>query len=242
MPESALKRVVLKLSGEVLSGDGRLGYDFDKVSQLAAELGELRGLGVEMALVIGGGNLMRGREAKQAGIAPLQADRMGMLATVMNALACQAKLAEAGVPARVLTATPMRAVAETWSPEHARAAMAAGEYVIAAGGIGQPFFTTDTTAALRAIELEADLLLKATQVNGVYSADPRKDPEAVQLPRLSYDEVLRRRLEVMDMSAFALCRDHRMPVRIFRFSEPGVLRRILCGEEIGSLVTMEEAR
>ncbi len=241
MPQPDLKRVVLKLSGEVLSGAGRLGYDFDLVNSLAAELGELREFGVEMALVIGGGNLMRGREAKAAGVAPLQADRMGMLATVMNALAFQAMLAAAGVPARVLTATPMRAVAETWSPEHARAAMAAGEYVIAAGGIGQPFFTTDTTAALRAIELEADLLLKATQVDGVFSADPKTNPDAEHLPKLSYEEVLSRRLEVMDMSAFALCRDHGLPVRIFEFAGTGVLKRILMQEEIGSLVTREEA-
>jgi uridylate kinase len=190
-----------------------------------------------MALVIGGGNLMRGREAKSVGVSPLMADRMGMLATVMNAVALASLLRDAGAPARVMTALPMGSLAEPWTPEAARAALAAGEIVLAAGGIGQPFFSTDTTAALRAVELGADVLLKATQVDGVYTADPKVDPGAERLPSLTFDEVLRRELRIMDAAAFALCREHGLPVRIFEFGESGSLRRIMLGEDLGSEVT-----
>lgn len=237
MPQAAYQRVVLKLSGESLAGSDGQGFDFTSVRDLARRLSGLRDLGTEIALVVGGGNLLRGREAKAVGVPAVQADRIGMLGTVMNALALAATLGAEGAPARVLTATPMHPLAEHYRPEIARAALAAGEFVIAAGGIGHPFFSTDTTAALRSIELEADCLLKATTVDGVYSADPRKDPDAVLLPELGYDEVLERRLAVMDATAFALCRDHALPIRVFNFSEAGTLERVLAGETLGSLVS-----
>jgi uridylate kinase len=237
MPQAAYQRVVLKLSGESLAGSDGQGFDFNVIRDLARRLAGLREQGCEILLVVGGGNLLRGREAKAIGVPALQADRIGMLGTVMNALALAATLTVEGAPARVLTATPMMPLAEPYSPERALAAMAEGELVIAAGGIGHPFFSTDTTAALRAIELEADCLLKATTVDGVYSADPRRDPDAEQLPQLGYDEVLERRLAVMDATAFALCRDHALPIRVFNFSEPGALERVLAGEALGSLVS-----
>lgn len=237
MPEAAYQRVVLKLSGESLAGaDGR-GIDFTAARRLARDLAALRGLGTEIALVLGGGNLLRGREALDTGVPRQRADRIGMLGTVMNALALGALLDAEGAPALVLTAASMPAFAETFSAERALAALAAGSFVIAAGGIGHPFFSTDTTAALRGIELEADCLLKATTVDGVYSSDPRQDPDAVRLPELGYDEVLERRLAVMDATAFALCRDHGLPIRVFNFSEPGALERVLRGEALGSLVS-----
>ncbi len=237
MPQAAYQRVVLKLSGESLAGPEALGFDFTCVRDLARRLSGLRDLGTEIVLVVGGGNLLRGREAKAVGVPAIQADRIGMLGTVMNALALAATLGAEGAPARVLTATPMHPLAELYRAETARAALAAGEFVIAAGGIGHPFFSTDTTAALRSIELEADCLLKATTVDGVYSADPRKDESAVLLPELGYDEVLERRLAVMDATAFALCRDHALPIRVFNFSEAGTLERVLAGEKLGSLVS-----
>lgn len=237
MPRAAFQRVILKLSGETLAGPGGQGFDFTRIGTLAKELGGLRELDCEIALVIGGGNLLRGREAKAVGVPSLQADRIGMLGTVMNALALASVLTAEGFPASVLTATPMQPFAEAYRPERARELLAAGSFVIAAGGIGHPFFSTDTTAALRAIELEADCLLKATTVDGVYSADPRRNPEAERLPSLAYDEVLERRLAVMDATAFALCRDHGLPIRVFNFSEPGALERVLKGEALGSLVS-----
>ncbi len=237
MPQAAFQRVVLKLSGESLAGSDGQGFDFNVIRDLARRLAGLREQGCEILLVVGGGNLLRGREAKAIGVPAIQADRIGMLGTVMNALALAATLTAEGAPARVLTATTMSPIADPYSPERARAAMADGELVIAAGGIGHPFFSTDTTAALRAIELEADCLLKATTVDGVYSADPRRHPDAEQLPELGYDEVLERRLAVMDATAFALCRDHALPIRVFNFSEPGALERVLAGEALGSLVS-----
>jgi uridylate kinase len=241
MPDAVYQRVLLKLSGESLAGEHAQGLDFDRIRILARQLVELRDLGTEMALVIGGGNILRGREAKKVGVASVAADHVGMQATVLNACALAAVLSAEGVSARVLTATPMPAFAETWSVGRARRALANGEFVIAAGGIGQPYFSTDTTAALRAIELEADILLKATQVDGIYSADPRHDPDAQRLPRLSYDEVISRNLKIMDGTAFALCRDHSLPMRVFNFSEAGALRRLLQGDDLGSLVTQEDS-
>jgi uridylate kinase len=240
MPLIAFHRVVLKLSGEALAGEDRMGLDFVRARHLAQELGELRLLGTQMALVIGGGNICRGREAAEQGVIQAEADRMGMLATILNAMTLAAMFEAEGVPARVLSAVPVPGVVEGWTRERALATLAAGEFVIAAGGIGQPFFSTDTTAALRAVELGAELLLKGTQVDGVYTADPRKDPTAERLPRLSYDEVLARKLQIMDATAFALCRDYAVPIRIFNFSEPGALKRILLGENLGSQVVREE--
>jgi uridylate kinase len=237
MTTAAYQRVVLKLSGETLGGPDGQGLDFVRARALAHELAGLAGLGCGVILVVGGGNLLRGRDAKLAGVPAVQADRIGMLATVMNALALAAMLAAEGVAARVFTATPLVPFAELYTCEAALAALGRGEMVISAGGIGHPFFSTDTTAALRAVELAADCLLKATTVDGVFSADPRRDPTAVQLPRLSFDEVLERRLAVMDATAFALCRDHGLPIRVFDFSQPGALERVLKGEPLGSLVS-----
>ena len=240
MPSARYQRVLLKLSGETLGvTDGR-SFDFATIRTLARQLGELRSLKVEMVLVLGGGNIFRGREAQGAGVERVDGDRIGMLATVINASALASVLRAEGLGCRVFSATPMPAFADTWSPEKAFSAMADGEFVIAAGGIGQPYFSTDTTAALRAIEIKADILLKATTVDGVYSADPRHDSSAEFLPRLSYNDVLRRHLKVMDATAFALCRDNALPMRIFNFAAPDALQRILMGEELGSLVTQEE--
>ncbi len=240
MPAAPYQRVLLKLSGETLADAAGQGIDFERARDLVGPLREARALGIEIALVLGGGNLMRGRAARRAGVAAVQADRIGMLATVMNALALGALLEAEGVSATVLAATPLPGLAEAWSIERARAVLADGGIVIAAGGLGLPFFTTDTTAAQRAVELEADLLLKATTVDGVYSADPRQAPDAERFPRLDYDEVLARDLRVMDATAFALCREHSLPVRIFNFTQAGALMRILHGEDLGSLVSKED--
>jgi uridylate kinase len=237
MPTAAYQRVVLKLSGETLGGPDGLGFDFARGRALAHELAGLRSLGCGLVLVVGGGNLLRGRAAKAAGVPAVQADRIGMLATVMNAVALGAMLVAEGASARIFSATPLIPFAEPYTSEAAAASLARGEFVLSAGGIGHPFFSTDTTAALRAVELAADCLLKATTVNGVYSGDPRRDPSAVHLPRLSFDEVLERRLAVMDATAFALCRDHGIPVRVFDFSQSGALERVLRGEPLGSLVS-----
>jgi uridylate kinase len=237
MTTAAFQRVVLKLSGETLGGPDGQGLDFVRARSLAHELAGLTGLGCGLVLVVGGGNLLRGRDAKRAGVPAIQADRIGMLATVMNAVALASMLAAEGVAARVLTATPLAPFAEAYTSEAALAALARGEIVLTAGGIGHPFFSTDTTAALRGVELAADCLLKATTVDGVFSADPRRDPAAIRLPRLSFDEVLERRLAVMDATAFALCRDHGLPIRVFDFSQPGALERVLKGEPLGSLVS-----
>jgi len=240
MPPAVHQRVLLKLSGESLAAEGQQGYDSDKARRLAGEIAAIKDLGVQLTLVIGGGNLLRGRQASGLGLPSVEADRLGMLATVMNALFFAAHLHEAGLDTCVLCATPMPGYAETWSPRAARAHLAAGRCVIAAGGIGQPCFTTDTTAALRAVEIEAELLMKASTVDGLYSADPRADPQARRIDRIDYDAAIARGLKVMDVAAFALCREHSIPIRIFDHREPGAMSRILRGEDVGSLVSKEE--
>ena len=237
MTTAAYQRVVLKLSGETLGGPDGLGLDFERARALAQELAALKQLGCGLILVVGGGNFLRGRAAKAAGLAAIQSDRIGMLATVMNAIALGSLLTTAGAVVRVFTAMPLVPFAELYTSEAALAALARGEIVLSAGGIGHPFFSTDTTAALRAVELGADCLLKATTVDGVFSADPRRDPHAMRLPQLSFAEVLERRLAVMDATAFALCQDHGVPIRVFDFSQPGALERVLKGEPLGSLVS-----
>lgn len=239
MATAAYQRVVLKLSGETLGAPDGLGLDFVRSRSLADELAGLCGIGCGLLLVVGGGNLLRGRDAKAAGLDPVQADRIGMLATVMNAIALGALLRAAGAPARVFSATPLAPFAEPYTSEAACAALERREIVLSAGGLGHPFLSTDTTAAMRAIEVGAECLLKATTVDGVYSSDPRRDPGALRLPHLSFDEVLERRLAVMDATAFALCRDHGIPIRVFDFSQPGALARVLRGEALGSLVSQE---
>ena len=236
MPSSRYQRVVLKLSGETLSGEGKQGIDFRLVDGLCAELGPIIESEVQLALVLGGGNLFRGRDASGLDLDRVAADRMGMLATILNASALGAALASRGFSTRVFSATPMSPLAEPYKAEVARAALDAGELILAAGGIGDPFFSTDTTAALRARELGADILLKGTKVDGVYGSDPKLDPEATRYDTLSYDEALAKDLKVMDATAMALCRDGGLPVRVFDFSTPGNLKRILSGEPLGTLL------
>jgi uridylate kinase len=236
MPSSQYQRVVLKLSGETLSGEGKQGVDFLKVANLCEELRPALESGTQIALVLGGGNIFRGRDAADLQLDRVAADRLGMLATIVNASALGAALASRGFSTRVFSATPMSPLAEPYSVAAARAALDRGELVLASGGIGSPFFSTDTTAALRALELNAEALLKGTKVDGVYASDPKLDPTATRYDTLSYDEALAKDLKVMDATAMALCRDGGLPVRVFDFSTPGNLKRILSGEPLGTLL------
>ncbi|MBC8367025.1 UMP kinase [bacterium] len=236
MPSSQYQRVVLKLSGETLSGEGKQGVDFLKVATLCEELKPALDSGTQIALVLGGGNIFRGRDAADLQLDRVAADRLGMLATIVNASALGAALASRGFSTRVFSATPMSPLAEPYSVEAARAALDRGELVFASGGIGSPFFSTDTTAALRALELGAQALLKGTKVDGIYASDPKLDPTATRYDTLSYDEALAKDLKVMDATAMALCRDGGLPVRVFDFSTSGNLKRILSGEPLGTLL------
>jgi uridylate kinase len=236
MTPPALRRILLKLSGEALMGTMQSGIDPEVLHRLVAEIGAVTELGVEVALVVGGGNIYRGEALAQAGMDRVVGDHIGMLATVMNALALADALERGGLAARTLSAVPLGPVCEAYSPWRARDYLAAGRVTLLAGGTGNPFFTTDTAASLRAIEIQAEALFKATKVDGVYSADPARDPAAVHFPRLSYDEVLARRLGVMDLAAVVLCRDHGLPLRVFNMNRPGEIRRAVLGEPVGSLV------
>jgi len=238
MPQPAYQRVVLKLSGEFLSA-GRGGIDFERTGRLAEELAEARALGCQLALVVGGGNLFRGRDAQSAGLERVRADRIGMAATVLNALALGGVLSARGLPVSVFSATPMAPLALPYSAEAAREALDRGEVVLAAGGIGDPYFSTDSAAALRALELKAGALLKGTKVDGVYEADPVANPGARRFDAISYDEALARDLRVLDGTALALCRDGDMPLLVFDFSQRGNLVRILKGEALGTRVFQE---
>jgi len=217
-------------------GEGSFGIDPAVMARLAADVRDLSGCGIQVALVIGGGNLFRGAGLAAAGMNRVTGDYMGMLATVMNALAMQDALERIGVPARVLSAIGMGPVCEDYSPRGAVRCLEQGQVAICAAGTGNPFFTTDSAASLRAIEIGADVLIKATKVDGVYSADPMKDPAAVFYPRLTYNQALREGLAVMDATAIVLCRDHAMPLRVMNINEPGALLRLVRGEPVGSLV------
>ena len=232
----AFRRVLLKLSGEALMGDEDYGIDPKVLGRLAREVIEASEAGAEIALVIGGGNIFRGAGLAASGMDRVTGDHMGMLATVINALAMQDALEKLGGKARVMSALKVNDVCEDYIRRRAVRHLEKRRLVIFAAGTGNPFFTTDSGAALRAIEIGADLLLKATKVDGVYDKDPKKYPDAVKLDILTYDEVISRNLQVMDTAAFALCRDARLPLRIFDMAEPGVLLRILRGEPIGTLV------
>ena len=225
------KRLLLKLSGEALMGKGQYGFDMSVAQRLAGDVAEANRAGCTISVVVGGGNIFRG----MAGAAT--ADYMGMLATVMNALAFQNALEQHGTAARVLSAIPMPTVCESYVRPKALHHMSQGRVVIFAAGTGNPFFTTDTTAALRAIEMNCDAVAKATQVDGVYSADPKKDPSAVRYDRLTYAEVLSRDLKVMDGAAIALARDNQLPVIVFSIEEPGNLLKVLRGQAKATLVT-----
>ena len=233
------RRILLKLSGEALLGEASCGIDPAVLNRIAAEVAEVVAAKTRIALVIGGGNIFRGAGLAGAGMDRVTADQMGMLATVMNALAMQDALERIGVPTRVMSALKVNQVCEDYIRRRAVAHLDAGRVTIFAAGIGSPFFTTDSAASLRAIEIGADLLIKATKVDGVYSADPVTHPDAVLYPRLTYDQALRENLKVMDATAIVLCRDNRVPLRVMNIHESGALVRAAAGEDIGSLVENE---
>jgi len=235
----AFQRILLKLSGEALMGDGEFGISPDVINRVAREVRELVQMGVQVGLVVGGGNLFRGAGLADAGMDRVTGDHMGMLATIMNALAMQDALEHQGVFTRVMSAIKINQICEDYIRRRAIRHLEKGRVVIFAAGTGNPFFTTDSAASLRAIEIGAQLLLKATKVDGVYSADPMKHPDAVRYERMTYDEVLERKLMVMDITAIVLCRDHKMPLRVFDMNKPGALRCIVMGEDEGTLVEGE---
>ena len=227
---------MLKLSGEALMGRQSFGIDEAVVLRIADEIKEIHGLGVEIAIVVGGGNIMRGVTANAVGIERVTGDYMGMLGTVINALALQDALEREGVTTRVLTAIEIRDVAEPFIRRRAVRHLEKGRVVVFGAGTGNPFFTTDTAAALRANEVHCEVLLKGTSVDGIYSSDPNLDPDAVLLPRVTYQEILEKNLGVMDAAAISLCRDNGIPIAVFKLMEEGNLRRVVCGAEIGSIV------
>jgi uridylate kinase len=230
------RRVLLKLSGEALMGEQSFGIDEGVVAKIADQIKDVWDLGVQVAIVIGGGNIIRGLAASHRGIERVTGDYMGMLATVINALALQDALEKRGVTTRVQTAIDIREVAEPFIRRRAIRHLEKERVVIFAAGTGNPFFTTDSAAALRANEIHADILLKATQVDGVFTADPRHDPQARLLPSVTYQEVLEKDLRIMDTAAISLCRDNSIPIAIFNLGTAGNIRRVVCGEPVGSLV------
>jgi uridylate kinase len=232
------KRVLLKLSGEALMGDQQFGVDPAVASRIARDVGEIQGLGVETAIVIGGGNIFRGLAASARGMDRATADYMGMLATVINALALQDALEQHGVTTRVVTAIEMRAVAEPFIRRRAIRHLEKGRVVIFAGGTGNPYFTTDTAAALRAMEIKAEVILKGTKVDGIYTADPMLDPTATKYPTISYLQVLERQLKVMDATAISLCMDNKLPIVVFNLRHGGNIRKVVLGDAIGTTVSV----
>jgi uridylate kinase len=236
MTAPVYRRVLLKLSGEALMGEQNFGIDPAVTAQLAREIHEIHHLGVQTAVVIGGGNLFRGLAASARGMDRATADYMGMLATVINALALQDALEHAMVPTRVATAIEMRAVAEPFIRRRAVRHMEKGRVVVFAAGTGNPYFTTDTAAALRAMEMKADVILKGTKVDGVYTADPMLDATATKYDEISYLKVLERGLKVMDATAISLCMDNKLPIVVFNLTTPGNLRRVIMGEPVGTTV------
>jgi uridylate kinase len=232
----AYKRILLKLSGEALMGELDFGIDPAVVQRIAKDIADAVNAGVEVGLVIGGGNIFRGVSLASGGMERATADHMGMLATVINALSVQDGLEKAGLTVRVMSALPIHQVCEDYARRRALRHLEKGRVVIMAAGTGNPFFTTDSAATLRGIEINADLVLKATKVDGVYTADPMKDPTATRYSRLTFDEVLERQLGVMDLTAIVLCRDHNLPLRVFNMNKPGALMRIMHGEDEGTLV------
>ena len=230
------KRVILKVTGEALGGEEKYGIDSATVRSFAEEIKEVKALGCEMALVIGGGNIFRGAQLSESGMERATADYMGMLATVINSLALQDALEKIGVSTRVMSAIEMRQVAEPYIRRRATRHLEKGRVVIFAGGTGNPYFTTDTTASLRAMEIGAEVILKATKVSGVFDSDPMKNSDAKKYGRLSYIEVLNKELKVMDSTAISLCMDNHLPIVVFNLMEKGNIKRVVCGEDIGTLV------
>lgn len=233
------KRVLLKLSGEQLMGSEGFGIDPKVLDKMALEVGQLVGIGVQVGLVIGGGNLFRGAALNKAGLDRVTGDHMGMLATVMNALAMRDALERSNISSNVMSAIPMSGMVDHYDRRKAIRQLENGEVVIFSAGTGNPFFTTDSAACLRAIEVEAELVLKATKVEGVYSSDPVKDPSATKYDRLTYDKVLADKLGVMDLTAICLCQEHGMPIRVFKMTKPGALLNIIVGENEGTLICAE---
>ncbi len=233
-------RILLKLSGEALMGQSDFGIDPGVIARVADEISGLTSAGVQVGLVIGGGNIFRGAGLARSGIDRVSGDHMGMLATVMNSLAMQDSLMRIGVDAKVMSALRMDQVCEYYVRRNALEYLRRGEVVILAAGTGNPYFTTDSAASLRAVEIRAQLMIKATKVNGVYSSDPVSNPDAAFYPRLSYDRVLAEGLQVMDATAIVLCRDNGLPLRIMNINEPGALMRLMQGEQVGSLVDKGE--
>ena len=237
MTESPYKRILLKLSGEALMGSQGHGIDLTVIDKIASEIKEVAGNGIEIAIVIGGGNIFRGLSAAAKGMERASADYMGMLATVLNALALQNTLENKGVATRVQSAIEMRELAETYIRRRAVRHLEKKRVVIFAAGTGNPYFTTDTAAALRAMEIGAEVIMKATKVDGVYSADPVKDKTATKFEHLTYLDVLQKNLRVMDATAISLCMDNSLPIIVFNLNVPGNIKKIVLGETIGTLVT-----
>ncbi len=231
------KRIMIKLSGEALAGDGKMGFDTSIVSKLALEIKAAREMGIEVALVIGGGNFFRGSLGEKLGIERATGDYMGMLATVMNALAMQDSLEKNGVPSRVMSAIEMRAIAEPYIRRRAIRHLEKGRVVILSAGTGNPFFTTDTAASLRAIELGAQILMKATKVDGVYDKDPEKFPDAVRIDSISCLDVIQKQLRVMDLTAISLCMDNNLPIVVFNLFADNSILRVARGENVGTTIS-----
>ncbi|MBN1337863.1 MAG: UMP kinase [Bacteroidales bacterium] len=230
------RRILLKLSGESLSGSKNAGIDPDKLEEYTGQIAEINSMGTGVGIVIGGGNIFRGLSGTEAGFDRVKGDYMGMLATVINGLALQSAFARKGIKSRLFTSIRMEPVAEFWSRDRALEALDGGIICIMAGGTGNPYFTTDTTAALRAVEIRAEILLKGTRVDGVYTADPEKFPDAIRYERVGFEEVLEKNLRIMDQTAFTLCRENKLPILVFNMDIPGSLKKLISGENIGTLI------
>lgn len=235
-PEPIYRRILLKMSGEALMGDGKYSIDPKVLDRMARDISEVYQLGVQVAIVIGGGNFFRGAALSEAGINRITGDYMGMLATLMNALALRDSFERSALPVRILSAIGMTGIADQFHRRKAIHHLQQGRIVVFAGGTGNPLFTTDSAASLRGIEIDADVVVKATNVDGIYSEDPAKNPKATMYKKLSFQEALEKELAVMDLAAFCQCRDHEMPLRVFNMNKPGALLRVVMGEEEGTLV------
>ena len=235
--ENKFNRILLKLSGESLMGGKQYGIDEARLGEYAAQIKEISEMGIQIGIVIGGGNIFRGLSGTSKGFDRVKGDQMGMLATVINSLALSSALNSLGVKASVLTSIRMEPIGEYYSKNHAIELLLNGHVVIIAGGTGNPFFTTDTASSLRGIEIEADVMLKGTRVDGIYTADPEKDPTAVKFDVITFDEIYNRNLKVMDLTATTMCKENNLPLIVFDMDTPGNLKKVLSGEKIGTLVT-----
>ncbi len=230
------KRILLKLSGEALMGDKQFGIDNTRLAQYATQIKEVVEMGVEVAIVVGGGNIFRGIQAEEGGMERTQGDYMGMLATMINSMALQAALEKVGIDTRLQSAIEMKAIAEPYIKRRATRHLSKGRVVIFGSGTGNPFFTTDTAASLRAVEIDADVILKGTRVDGIYTADPEKDPSATKYDKISFNEVYEKSIKVMDMTAFTLCNENNLPIIVFDMNKPGNLAKVVNGVGVGTVV------